>query len=372
MLIKNLKFKEVNLPVIKETYNKDYVYFGDNNLFPQETEAMVLKSTKQSYMLRRIRDMIIGGGIIEDGKSNAFLQFINNENGNETLNDILPKIAKDLATFGAFSIKCVWSNNMQSVKKIVYFPVKKVRYEKMINDDDFEYFYYSNNWQKSRRKENEPQRIAGFNQKNIKYKEQLMYVKMDTSLDYYGLPHWVSALNYVQLDWEISNFHLSNCLNSYNPSMIISYNNGVPTLEEQDILVKGMDENFIGSDNAGSAMISFAIDKEHAMSIDKVELNTSDERFVLLEAQIQQNLLSVNQCTNPLLMGISVPGSLGGREEVLESFELYQLTFISQFQKVIEKAFNKILNINSITDTYEIEEYKIFKEIENQTKEDKE
>jgi hypothetical protein len=40
------------------------------------------------------------------------------------------------------------------------------------------------------------------------------------------------------------------------------------------------------------------------------------------------------------MVGVRVPGELGGSEQIIESFLLLQETFITTFQKIIEKKLN--------------------------------
>lgn len=357
-----IEMANVRIPEITEKINNKFVYFGDDNLYPDYLLDLFYKSSKNSAILTTIGDMIKGNNFIKEGKSNKLLQFFDNQYNNETLYDILPKISLDLAIYGAYCLNVRWSRDGKSIANIKYVDVKKVRFEKNDNDE-LDYFYISNDWSKHRRTENTPVRIQGFSEKYKKEKNQLLYVKKyQPGLEYYALPHYLPSVLWAELDYEIANFHLQSCLNGYYPGLIINFTTGIPTKEEQKIAKKDMDKRFKGTNNANNVILTFSEGKDQGVLVTPIESNASDKKFKLLEETITKNILIANKATSSELFGVQVASKLGNAE-LMEAYEMYQLTFINSFQKIIINSFQKLAKINGITDEIEIERYKIFEEI---------
>jgi len=52
-------------------------------------------------------------------------------------------------------------------------------------------------------------------------------------------------------------------------------------------------------------------------------LADTDARYTQLNDLIRQNIFVANEVVNPELFGISVPGKLGNKQEMLEGLEIF-------------------------------------------------
>ena len=55
-----------------------------------------------------------------------------------------------------------------------------------------------------------------------------------------------------------------------------------------------------------------------------------------------------HRVTSPMLLGVKTEGQLGGRDELMQAFEIYQNTVIRPYQEHILKTLSKIMEINGI------------------------
>ena len=55
-----------------------------------------------------------------------------------------------------------------------------------------------------------------------------------------------------------------------------------------------------------------------------------------------------HRVTSPMLLGVKTEGQLGGRNELLQAYELYMNSVVKPFQNTILKTFKKLLSINGI------------------------
>jgi len=363
-----IEMAESRIPVIKENYRNNIVFFGDDNNYPQYLESLYYKSNKMAAMLSTIGNMITGNGFIETPTLESFIE---NPNNKETLQEILPKIALDLTIFGAYSLNVIWSRDGKSIAQIKYVSVKKVRFEMNENEEEseIEYFQISNNWLNIRKKENKPIRIQGFSTKDKSEKSQLLYVKKySPGLEFYGLPFWLPAVLWAELDYEVANYHLQSVLNGYFPGLLINMSTGIPTPDEQKELKKKFDAQFQGTNNANKTILTFSDGKDTGPEVIPLTLAANDEKFEKLEAQILQNILIAMKLPSPQLAGVETSGKLGtSKDELATAFEIYQTSVIGPMQDVILTSLQKLVDINGINENLDIEEYQIFKEINNQT-----
>lgn len=345
------------LPIINESYNKDYIYFGTDNLYPEYLLDLYRTSPKNAAMINTIADMISGDGLI--GGSETYKANIYDEDDLET---IVAKISMDLALYNAFALNIIWSRDGEKIAQIKFVDVSTVRFSKEENG-----YYVSKDWANTRKDVNKPVWVAKFDVNDKINKSQLIYVpKYSPSMQYYSIPSYVSAIQYIELDREIATYHLNNAKNGFYPSINVQVNSGVPTKEERQMFKAQLQKEFVGTHNAGKMLVSFATDKEHATEFTPINLNSSDERFRDLDNLILQAVLMANGATNPELFGIQVAGKLGAAAELAESFEVYQKKVISSYQRLIEKTLNKIAVINKESADIKIDKYKIVAEIAKQ------
>ena len=312
--------------------------------------------------------MAVGEGFIETAGNS---QFIQNISGKEDLNEIVFKCGYDLNTYGGYALAVTWSNDGKTIARISFVDYAKVRIAKVIDDDSqqaklqaegLDFYYISSDWTQYRKDKYKPELIQGFSEEHKQNKTQLIHVtEYRAGVDYYTYPDYVSSVNWIQLDYEISNFHLSSVHNGFTPSMIMSMKGGVPTPEEQQEFKKKLQKQYGGSDNASKVFVTFSENGEAAPEFIPINLNASDERFLQLEEQIQQNII-IAHGASPIVAGVAVSGKLGSSDEVIESEQVFQKNVIDAKQKILTKSFNNIMRINGINEKIELKGIKSFDE----------
>jgi hypothetical protein len=73
--------------------------------------------------------------------------------------------------------------------------------------------------------------------------------------------------------------------------------------------------------------------------------NASDAWYTNMAPQVEQTILTAHRITSPMILGIKTEGQLGGRSEILDSYQLFLQTVIIPIQEQILKALEKILFI---------------------------
>lgn len=367
--------KRENTPVFAET-KADWIPYGDENLYPNYLIELMNTSSKHNSLIKKKVNMTVGGGFKENP---ALAEFFENKHGKEDANDIVFKQGYDLNTYGGYSMIVTWSKDRKTISRLTFADHSKVRIAKVVEDDSemaklqadgVDFYYISSDWENYRKDAHKPKLMQGFSEKYKENATQLIHVnEYRAGVDYYTYPDYISSVDWIELDKEIANFHLSSVHNGFTPSMIISFRGGIPTEEEQKKLKKKLQKQYGGSDNASQVFVTFSEGVDTSPEFVPVNLNASDERFIQLEEQIQQNII-IAHGASPIIAGVAVSGKLGSSDEVKESEQMFQNNVIDAKQKLLERTYNKILKINGITEQVELVGIKSFNdEVEPQNTE---
>ena len=358
-------------PKFAET-RADWIPYGKDNNYPAFLLDLANNSSKHNSLIKKKVNMMAGEGF---EKTPAVLDFLANVNGKEDANEIGFKLANDLATYGGYALAVTWSNDGNTVARYSYVDYTRVREAKTqdldtevgrMQEKGVDFYYISSDWTQPKKEKHRPELIQGFDPNYKKEKTQLFYVtEYRSGCDYYTLPDYLPALNWIQLDYEISNFHLSSVRNGFTPSMIISNRGGVPSEEKQKEYKKQLKKQYSGSDNASQVFVTFSKNADTSPEFIPINLNSSDERFLQLEQEIQQNII-IAHGASPIVAGVAVSGKLGSSDEVIESEQVFQKNVIDAKQKLIEKTFNKILKVNGIQEEIKLKGIKSFDETQKE------
>ena len=354
-------------PVFTES-KADWIPYGSDNLYPEFLVNLRNTSSKHASLVRKKVNMSVGEGFVE---TPANSEFIANPNGKEDLNEIVFKNGVDLTLYGGYALAVTWSNDGTQIVRQSFVDYSKVRIAKVLEDgsdmanlqaEGVDFYYISADWSQYRKTKYIPELIQGFSEEHKGAKTQLIYVtEYMAGVDFYTLPDYLPAINWISLDYEISNFHLSSTRNGFTPSMVISMKGGIPTEEERKQLKKDLKKEYAGTDNGSNVIMTFSENGENAPEFIPINLNASDERFLQLEEQIQQNII-IAHGASPIVAGVAISGKLGSSDEVIESEQVFQRNVIDSKQKLLEKSYNKILKVNGINEKIELKGIRSFDE----------
>lgn len=343
-----INFSEYSQPKFVEKKNQDWVSYGDDNKYPYHLLSLLNTSAKHNAIINGKANYIAGKGIyFEDEDKQALVERPINRAG-ENINDILEKVTLDIETFGGCYLEIIYNTFGDAVS------LYHVDYCKVRSNADNTYFYISEEWE-TKAKPTDVMAVQAFDPKN-KSGKQIIYIKeYRPGVNTYTLPSYQGALNYIELDVAVSEFHLNAIHNGLMPSKLISFNNGVPGEEEQRIIERKIRDKFAGEKNAGKFIINFTNDPAKAPTILDLSASDLDKQFDLLNKTIQQEIFSGHRVTSPMLFGIKTEGQLGGRSELRDAYEIFQNTYINAKQQFIERWFSYILPLFGIEDEFHIQ-----------------
>jgi capsid portal protein len=156
----------------------------------------------------------------------------------------------------------------------------------------------------------------------------------------YPLPEYLGCVPYIEMDKEIANFHLNSIKNGFMGGTMINFFNGQPTEEEQQAIERKLYDKFSGSDNANKLVLNFNDSKEQGAEIIALNGNDFDKRFDTLNKTVQQEIFAGHRIVDPQLFGIKESGIFASRNQIRDSYELFQNTYVNGRQRFLEEVFN--------------------------------
>lgn len=367
--LKILNFaKGQEVPVFQENRNGKWFDYGLDNLYPQYLLNVYHNySNKHKAIINRKVQMATGMGI--DTEDASIKEWIKNRWSEHDIEQLAEKCNYDLEIYGGFALNIRWNLDGTNIAAIDYLPYQKVRLS-----TDPEKVLVSKDWSNWRRSECKPVEHQRYSPKLAqKHPSQVYYYLSDTvGSEYYPLPYYSSTLGWIELDWEVGNFHLSSVRNGFMPGFILNFSTGIPTMEEMEMAYREFERKYTGSENAGKFILTFSEGQDQKPELIPINLNDSDDRFILLRDSMRDEIFIGHGVTNPQLFGIRVPGELGGKDELLESLAIFQSTYIDGVQRELGKCFTKLLNASGIEGEIKFRKYKIdFGNVEDSGIEDK-
>jgi hypothetical protein len=349
--------KQQYAPNTVESAGDEFISYGDTapyrNLFPQFLIDLYNSSPVHRAITDSASSYIAGKGILIEDESNVEMtsklkSFLININSTETIEGLLNKVGKDLYLQGAFALNIIYSKDRSSIVSVNHIPCEKVRIGLPNDNGVVDTYWISSDWNNTRRKGNEPKPVPAFNPNDRTNPSQILYVKDYTpGLDLYGAPSYTPSSNWALTDSLISEYHLSNIQNGFSGTTWINFNDGQPTEEEQRMVERAIDNKMSGP-NGKKIVLTFTDEGKNTPDIETLAIPDAHSQYIALNDLIVSNLMIGHRVVSPSLMGVKTEGQLGGRNELLEAYELYSRSVIQPYQDIIIKALSKLFAVNGI------------------------
>jgi hypothetical protein len=342
-----VNFSSYTTPVVKEVQGKDYVEYGDNNDYFGYLIDRYNGSPTNNAILNSLMDMTFGKGL--DATDSA-------KNPSEYAamrglftKSCLQKVVADYVMMGQCSFQVVYSQDHNTIVEVQHIPVETLRAARANEDGEVEAYYYAKDWLAVSSRRETPVRIPAFG----KSKEglEILYIKPYRAGFYYYSPvDYQGGLPYAELEEEIANYHINNIQNGLAPSMLINFNNGVPSEEERRTIEQQIATKFSGSSNSGKFILAFNDNKDLAATVDPVQLSDAAEQYQFLSAEATQKIMVSHRIVSPMLLGIKDNSGLGNNAEELKTAStLLDNLVIRPKQEIIIDGIDQILAYNDIS-----------------------
>ena len=302
--ILNINLETETAPYVKEVRGRDYVEYGTENwanLYPQFLIDLYYNSSTQAAIINATAEMVAAENLIIENEDDRNLEarvklqnFMDRANSNESLHEVLKKVAFDFKLQGAFALNIVWSKDRTQISEIYHVGVEKVRAERPNQMGRVEAYYISADWANTRT--NKPYRVPAFNTKDRTSANQILYSGLySPNMNVYHTPDYTAANNWALVDQKVAEYHLSNISNGFAGSYFISFANGVPTAEERYQIEQSLAQKFTGEKAAGRFVLTFSDDRNRTPEIVPISMSDADKQYLALQELLTQNILTGHQ-----------------------------------------------------------------------------
>jgi hypothetical protein len=333
-------------PVVKEVQGKDWVEYGEDNNYFQYLIDRYNGSPTNNALVNGVIDFIYGKGLDATDSARKPSEYAAMR-GLLTKETVRRAVA-DYKMMGQCAFQIIYSMDHNTITEVHHLPVETLRAERCNDEGEVEGYYYAKSWEDVAQRREQPVRIPAFG--TSKEGIEILYVKPYRAGFYYYSPvDYQGGLPYAELEEEIANYHINNVQNGLAPSMLINFNNGIPSEEERRQVEMQIASKFSGSSNAGKFILAFNDNKELAATIDPVQLSDAHNQYQFLSSESTQKLMVAHRITSPMLLGIKDQSGLGNNADELKvASVLFDNIVIRPMQEVILDALEKILSYNDL------------------------
>lgn len=338
-----IKFNEAyKIPEMKWNIGRNLIEWGD---YMDPIKGVLVRNAYPEYLLDLYnvsgasihkaiinrKTKLIGGQGFDEIKDQALREFVEANK----LDEEVRRAILDYQIFNGYAFEVIWNNEGSEPVRIKHIPFHKLRIGIVDDEYPYQHFWYSHNWKEWRKAQNEPFLIKRYSQTEKEGKRIYYYSEYNPQTDgLYPIPEYSTVMNWVELGYEISRFHLNQAKQGYAPSAILNFSTGIPSVEEQDDFERDFKRTYSGTENAGKIIITWSDGEDGKPTMIPFELNSSDTRFTLLEAQSKEEIVQAAEM--PVQLLISQAGKLGSTDERVELMNEFQMGYVSPRQTQIE------------------------------------
>ena len=332
--------KYVKIDPIEKEDRKGWVNYGESNAFPQYLIELYNESPVHGALVNSISYMIAGRELTASTPQAV------KEIQRLKLDSIIHPTSLDLKLHGGFYWEIIWSMDRTTIAQINHLPFENCRLACSDEEDDVVGVWYSRDWSDMRKKKNTPHYIPMFdvNTNEAEPKQVLFVHSLMVGSEYYPKPDYVGAINEIEKMRQLSEYQVNLILNGFFPSLIASFNNGIPSLEEQHMIKNQLQMSLGSAENAGKVLTFFNEERDRGVEFTPFPVSDMDKQFTTLVDQSVEAILVSHRVTSPLLFGVRDGGGLGSNtDEMKTAMRIFQRQVIEPFQRLITGAVEEAL-----------------------------
>lgn len=340
--IKLIQLSSYVKPSITEYIGRKWVLNGDYNSFPRYIIDRKIGSATNGAIIEVFCELMYGKGIAVNGTSEVY----------EDLVEIFPKREQrkcldDLEIFGYYFMQILRAKDKKSIAKILHLPVEKMGRDKMDENGDINGGWYCDDWRNTSKYR--PEFIPEFKGKMDAPVMLKSVVPHQSGQTYFSLPSYIQALQYAEMEEEISNYCINHIKNGLSFGYIINFNNGSNlTPEQKDEVEKMIRNRMTGTTNAGKFILSFNDNKEAEVSVVPLDVNDAHSQWEFLSKESAQKIITAHGAF-PNLFGINDGNGFGNNADELDvQSKLIQDYQISPKQSLFIDELAELLEINGL------------------------
>lgn len=315
---------------------KGWISYDSDNLLPQRLIELNNQSAINRAVIENKVTYICGSGVDD-------ATYYGQPNPMNDWDELIEKTAKDYVTFGGFCFQVVRNKDGHSVS-LYHTDFSKIRIGQINEYGTYLSFFLSNDWRRITGRY-APVEIKAYGSEEMQEGEPYLYYykDYDPSLDYYPIPQYYSALNYIEADGLLGKFYRNSINNGFVPSTIITMPSN-PADEQKEQFQRDIENSYAGTNGANSIVVLWGESQEVKPVVTSYTASGNADLYNNVDQIIFQKIISAHRLTSPTLAGLSGSGNLSGNaSEILSAYTLYSRTVIDKFRRKILDTLNRFV-----------------------------
>ena len=349
-MIEDYIFREasVPLPVENQKRGDSFISWGNDNLYPQFLVSLYYNSSIHQGIVNSKVKYISSSGLDSDTNDKAKWELIK-KNGNApySLDEIAVMLANDQEILNSFAV-LFKKNPISKFWDAHHIPVELIR--KSSNE---EYYEYSENWKEKNQSEEKTgyKLIKSIESLSLQDNEVLLYVSAKSkqhlvddrtkqlTKSVYPIPSYSGCISSILASVEMNYFRYSEVVNGFKGGTIINVPTGEPNnQDEKKKIVAKLKGESSDRDKQGGIVVTFSKSQETAPSVVQINGNNLDQRYLLTQESIVDEIMVGHSVINPALFSVKTAGQLGGTAELETAYSIFMNNYAQDRQKTITDA----------------------------------
>ena len=337
-----LNLEAYKTPEVYEDPHSDFVAFGDDNDFYTELIDAYLNSPTTNSIITGVVGQIYGKGfdaLDSSRRPDEFAAFKKLFKAKD-----LKRVCLDYKLLGEAAFQVTYKGS--KVDKVTHFNRETLRAEKCDHKGVINAYYYFPKWDEYQ----EGDKLTRIPVFGSGAKNEIYIIRRHIpSMHYYSPPDYIGAINYSKLECEISEYLVNEVTNSFSGTKLVSFTNGVPTTEKQQMIKSEIMNKLTGA-NGEKVIVSFSDSPENKTTIEDISVSDAADVYQYIAEECTRKLLLAHRITSPLLVGIrdNNNGLGSNSEEIENAHNLFENVVIRPYQNDIIDAIDDILAVNGI------------------------
>ena len=345
MSFKVINFASDSTPKAVESPAKAWIEYGKNNDYFTYLIDRCNGSAISSAIISSVSDQIYGEGLSATDSAKKPLDYAKMRTIFK--GEDIRRVSGDLKKLGMGAFNVIWNKGRTQVLRAKHIPMQNLRPEKA-TDGEIKGWYYSDNWIEYRKAAYKPKRIETFTGAKGEVSQMLVIAPYSAGFFYFSPVDYVGCLPWSEIDEEIANYHKTNIQNGFSPTMLVNFNNGLPTEDEQNKIERSIESKLVGT-GGKKWLTSWNDDQSTATTIETIPISEASEQYKFLSEEVTQKILIGHKVTSPMLFGIKDSTGLGNNaDEIKTASQLFDNTVIRPKQNMIIEAVESVLAVNGI------------------------
>ena len=370
MLVKEDIYNEPSRERLDFTGAKWVRFFTQKDDFLKSLIAIVNNSPTLRRIIEDKTNMVVGDGFIPmKGKSNTLLttsmkgEVITDDSLNDiedvisqvnlhgqNLQEVLAQLSFDYDAFGNSFCEIVKGKvGSEPFTYIYHVPVYNIGIRKAEADQIIKSVGIYDNW------EEVPLTTDGVFYESEGFREVPMYPDFKKFEDgtqrsvihvkqyaagyfYFGLPEWIGAKMWAEMEYRIQRFNTSKFENGFMPSGIMQFFGSITPAEAKK-LVEGIESKFTGMANNHKLFVQVLRDEK--LKANWIPTSKENEGEFLNLQNLAASAIVVANRWSKSLAGFATAGQLGSNQQIRQEMEYLQSTVIKPRQNLM---LSKIIN----------------------------